>query len=188
MIANRFRLIGSSFGHIFAGFAALIFVQLGFAAMSSVHAQRVLIVAFGASNTWGKGVSRDQAYPAHFERMLRAKGIRARVVNAGINGNTTYHMLDRLGSAVPRGTRVVIFQPGGNDRRRGVSRSERKANIRAIRRRLQARGIRVVMLQRDIKGSIRARYPTTHGMHFTGAGYRAMAAMLLPRVLRALGR
>jgi acyl-CoA thioesterase-1 len=75
-------------------------------------------VALGASNTFGKGVSRGQAYPAQLEVLLRARGISVHVVNAGINGNTTGEMLARLDSAVPKGTRVVILQPGGNDRRK----------------------------------------------------------------------
>jgi acyl-CoA thioesterase-1 len=37
--------------------------------------------------------------------MLRAKGINVEVVNAGINGDTTEGMLDRLDSAVPSGTK-----------------------------------------------------------------------------------
>src|SRR5262245_31299623 len=67
----------------------------------AVHAAAATrIVALGASNTYGKGVARSEAYPAHLQRMLRAKGVQATVVNAGINGNTTGQMLARLESAV----------------------------------------------------------------------------------------
>ena len=44
------------------------------------------IVALGASNTYGMGVERDEAYPARLQRLLRAKGIQANVANAGVNG------------------------------------------------------------------------------------------------------
>ena len=158
------------------------------AAGTSAKAQTIRIVALGASNTWGKGVSRVQAYPAHLERMLRARGVRASVRNAGINGNTTGQMLARLSSAVPRGTRLVILQPGGNDRRRGISRGARRANVRAIKRRLRAGGIRVVMLRNRLIGTVARRHPRPDGQHFRPAGYRALAARLLPRVLAKLGR
>jgi acyl-CoA thioesterase-1 len=66
-------------------------------------AQAATVVALGASNTYGKGVSRGQAYPAQLEALLRARGLNARVVNAGINGNTTSEMSVRWNSAVQKG-------------------------------------------------------------------------------------
>jgi acyl-CoA thioesterase-1 len=36
-------------------------------------AQAATVVALGASNTYGKGVSRGQAYPAQLEALLRAR-------------------------------------------------------------------------------------------------------------------
>ena len=74
-------------------------------------ADAATIVALGASNTFGKGVARNQAYPAQLEAILRAKGANVRVVNAGINGDTTEGMLQRLDRAVPNGTSAVILQP-----------------------------------------------------------------------------
>src|SRR3954462_8127573 len=85
----------------------------------SAPAHAATIVALGASNTYGKGVARNQAYPAQLEAILRARGLKAHVVNAGINGDTTEGMLNRLDRVVPKGIGAVIFQPGGNDRRRG---------------------------------------------------------------------
>src|SRR5882724_8008748 len=51
-------------------FALLLALLIGFACgVKQAHAQ---IVALGASNTYGKGVARDQAYPAQLEASLRA--------------------------------------------------------------------------------------------------------------------
>ncbi len=168
----------------------IVSAMLGFG-MERAGAAEVTIVALGASNTYGKGVSRGEAYPAHLQRMLRSKGIQARVINAGINGNTTGQMLARLDSAVPPGTRVVILQPGGNDRRKGVDGDDRRANIGAIRGRLSARKIRVVMLENRLLGSIRRRSPANDqgdGSHLTGRGYAELAAAILPQVMQAIGR
>ena len=44
---------------------------------------RVEIVALGASNTEGWGLSPSQAYPARLRALLMAKGIDANVSNAG---------------------------------------------------------------------------------------------------------
>src|SRR5665647_2716997 len=98
------------------------------------------VVALGASNTYGKGVARNQAFPAQLEAILRAKGFNVRVINAGINGDTTEGMLRRMDHVVPNGTGAVILQPGGNDGRKGSP--DRTAEIRS---RLSARGIQVIM-------------------------------------------
>src|ERR1700740_1479934 len=115
--------------------------RLGAILLLGTPAEAGTIVALGASNTYGKGVARNQAYPAQLEAILRAKGSNVRVVNAGINGDTTEGMLERLDRAVPNGTSAVILQPGGNDRRKG--RPDRTADIQS---RLGARGIPVLML------------------------------------------
>ena len=86
----------------------------------TMHAQTaVRIVALGASNTEGWGLSPEHAYPVRLQALLKAKGIDATVVNAGIAGDATGGMLGRLDSAVPAGTHMVILQPGTNDERMG---------------------------------------------------------------------
>lgn len=54
------------------------------------------VVCLGASNTAGKGLSQQEAYPAQLESMLRARHYDGRVANAGVSGETTWGMLNRL--------------------------------------------------------------------------------------------
>jgi acyl-CoA thioesterase I len=138
------------------------------------------VVALGASNTYGKGVARNQAYPAQLEAMLRAKGLNVRVVNAGINGDTTEGMLRRLDRTVPNGTSAVILQPGGNDRRKGSP--DRTAEIQS---RLSARGIAVIMLPNGASSGL-PRQPD--GVHLTPEGYHMLAESLVSQVAGAIGR
>lgn len=172
---------------IFRPAIAATFIAL-LSATPQANAQTIDILALGASNTYGKGVCRGQAYPRHLENMLRARGIKARVRNAGINGNTTGQMRARLRPALRASTRLVILQPGGNDRRRGISQSVRRANIQSIKRSLRARGIAVVMLRNRLIGAVARSHPRPDGQHFLGSGYRALAARLIPRVVGAIGR
>jgi len=131
--------------------ACVVFGLFGFVAAAEAQ-----IVALGASNTRGMGVAFEEAYPAQLEAMLRAKGYRGRVLNAGISGDTTAGMLARLDSAVPPDTRVVILQPGANDlRRRGGGSAARDANIEQILSRLGARGIQVVAHSDDVGRAFR---------------------------------
>jgi acyl-CoA thioesterase-1 len=167
------------------------FVAIGMIACAcAAQAQTLNVVALGASNTEGRGrgatnmgVPRNQAYPAQLERILRAQGVDARVRNAGVAGDTTAGMLARLNSAVPAGTHVVILQPGGNDARRGGSDAQRAANIGEITRRLQARNIPVLVLDRFGQGI--GQHRLADGQHFNAAGHAAVAASLAPRVLAA---
>jgi acyl-CoA thioesterase-1 len=143
-------------------------------------AQAATVVALGASNTFGKGVSRGQAYPAQLEALLRAKGLNARVVNAGINGDTTGGMLARLDRVVPKGTSVVILQPGGNDRRKLAP--DKTSEIQA---RLAAMGIKVVLLP---NGMLRGKPHQPDGQHLTPEGYHMLAEELVGQVAGVLGR
>jgi acyl-CoA thioesterase-1 len=143
-----------------------------------------LVVAFGASQTFGKGVTRDEAYPAQLELLLRQKGYDVRVINSGANGQTTGAMLRRLKTSVPSGTTVVIFQPGGNDKRKGLG-AERAENIAAIRKILAARGIPVIMME----NAVFRNYPRqADGQHLTAAGYHSLAKSLVSKVSALLSK
>jgi acyl-CoA thioesterase I len=144
------------------------------------------VVCLGASNTAGKTVSAQEAYPAQLEAMLRAKGYTGHVDNQGMSGDTTAGMLSRLDRAVPVGTRVVLLQPGGNDSRRGVP-GEREGNVVMIVERLKARQIAVVMVENNMFGALIQQGYGADGVHLTATGYHQLAAQLLPEVARALG-
>lgn len=159
--------------------ALCLAVLTGISNFAAGSAGAETVVALGASNTYGKGVARNQAFPAQLETMLRAKGLNVRVVNAGINGDTTEGMLRRLDSAVPNGARAVILQPGGNDRRKGSP--DRTAEIQS---RLSARGIRVIILPNN---AFRGLPHQPDGQHLTPDGYHMIAESLASRVAGAIG-
>jgi acyl-CoA thioesterase I len=166
--------------------AVVVCLLLGLAGLAPPAAAQ--IVALGASNTAGKGVPAQSAYPAQLEMMLRAKGYRGSVLNAGISGDTTAGMLARLDSAVPTGTRIVILQPGGNDlRRHGGGPIWRQDNIQKIVSRLQARGIQVVMLENEMLQAMPDQDRQADWQHLTPEGYRLLASRLVPKIAPLLG-
>jgi acyl-CoA thioesterase I len=146
-------------------------------AATPVHAATV--VALGASNTYGKGVARNQAFPAQLEAILRAKGLNVRIVNAGINGDTTEGMLRRMDGVVSKGVSAVILQPGGNDRRKGSP--DRTAEIES---RLRTQGIPVIMVP---NGALHGLPHQPDGEHLTPEGYRMLAESLASQVAGAIG-
>jgi acyl-CoA thioesterase-1 len=162
----------------FAALGCLAFLAISFCGIASANAATV--VALGASNTYGKGVARNQAYPAQLEAILRAKGLNVHVVNAGINGDTTEGMLGRLDRVVPNGTSVVILQPGGNDRRK--HRADRTAEIQS---RLSARGIPVIFISNS---TFKGLPHQPDGQHLTPEGYHMVAEYVASQVAGAIGR
>jgi acyl-CoA thioesterase-1 len=146
----------------------------------------VRIVALGASNTEGWGVLPPQSYPAKLQVLLRAKGIDATVINAGIAGDTTRGMLARLDRAVPVGTHLVVLQPGTNDERMGLT-AERSANIEKIRSALSQRGTKLLVIKNSVLDALPRSELRDDGLHFTPAGYALLAERILPQVMSALG-
>lgn len=137
------------------------------------------IVAIGASNTSGLGVGAQSAYPALLQALLRKKGIEANVTNAGVAGDVTSGMLNRLDGAVPKGTDIVILQPGANDLRFFGTKADRAANIAAMARRLRARGIRVIVY--DPVNIPPDFYQWDH-IHFNAAAHAKIAASLAAQI------
>ncbi len=144
--------------------------------------ETIQIVALGASNVSGKGVARTSAWPAQLETMLRDKGYDVRVMNAGIQDDTSAMILARLDGSVPLGTHIVTLGTGaGNDRRQGVNTA---SNVRTITRKLRERQIEVIVIK-DMPAWADGQIQPD-GMHLTLGGHTAVANKLLPKVVQAI--
>ena len=94
-----------------------------------------LIVAVGDSLYAGYGLKPGESWPSGIEKALWARGINAKVVNAGVSGDTTAAARARLAfvlDAQPRTPDLVAVGLGGNDMLRGLPPAEARANIDAI--------------------------------------------------------
>jgi acyl-CoA thioesterase-1 len=142
------------------------------------------IVAIGASDVAGRGVSSSEAWPAQLEGMLAAKGLNVRIVNAGINGDTNAGMLARLDSAVAEGTKIVLLDRlGGGWNGRRLGRGSQTAELAAIEAKLRGRGIKIIPMWWN--PALR-NHMQPDGIHFTPEGHRLEASKMLPKVLSAL--
>jgi acyl-CoA thioesterase-1 len=106
------------------------------------------ILAFGDSLFAGYGLDKGQGYPERLEAALRARGINARVADAGLSGDTTAGGLQRLDfvlDSMQRPPDLALVELGGNDLLRGLSPQEARANLTAILEDLKKRGIPVVL-------------------------------------------
>lgn len=183
-----FRTVVQRFGFRGLGFQGLGFQGLGLAVLAAIlalaspaTAATLNIVAIGASNTTGFGVGSDHAYPAVLQELLRKRGIHANVTNAGVNGDVTTGMLNRLDAVVPKGTDIVILQPGGNDLRFFGTKERRTANINAMEAKLRARHIRFILYDPD---PVPPDFYQWDHIHFNAAAHAKIAATLAAQILR----
>ena len=107
--------------------------------------QPVKIVVLGDSLAAGHGLSADDAFPAKLDKALKANGVAATVINAGVSGDTASGGLDRLDWSVAQGTDAVIVELGANDMLRGIDPKLTKAALAKILDRLAARHISVLL-------------------------------------------
>lgn len=106
------------------------------------------ILAFGDSLFAGYGVGVENSYPAKLEDALRARGIDARIVNAGVSGDTSGAGRQRLPFVLDKQTDIdlVILELGGNDLLRGIPPAETRANFETMLSELRERGIPVLLM------------------------------------------
>ena len=105
-----------------------------------------IILDFGDSVTAGFGLPAALAFPARLEAWLNERGVAARVVNAGVSGDTTAGGLARLDWALAEKPDLVILALGGNDALRGIDPSSVHANLERMIEKVEASGAKVLLL------------------------------------------
>lgn len=100
------------------------------------------ILAFGDSITYGYGAKPGESYPAVLASMT---GLR--VINAGVNGETSAEGLARLPKLLDDGSiRLMLLCFGGNDILQHRSEAKLKSNLERMIAMAKAKGIDVVLI------------------------------------------
>lgn len=139
-------------------------------------AQDVHILAFGDSLTAGFGLPRRQGFVPQLEAYLRRQGIRARIANAGVSGDTAAQGRARLAwtlDGMVQRPRLAIVALGANDMLRGLPSEQTRAELDAILTELRRRDIPVLLagmvaapnLGPDFARSFNAIYPALAAKH-----------------------
>jgi len=142
-------------------------------ASGAAHAKQPLILALGDSLTAGYGLELQDSFPARLQAALHAAGIKARVVNAGVSGDTSAGALRRVDWLMTQKPDLVIVEFGGNDGLRGLDPAETKRNLEAVIIRIRQRGARVLLagmlappnLGRDYGAAFNAVFPQLAKRH-----------------------
>jgi acyl-CoA thioesterase-1 len=107
--------------------------------------REVRILALGDSLTAGYGLARAEGFVAQLQAALRAKGVPATVIDAGVSGDTSAGGRARLDWALADRPDVAIVALGGNDLLRGLNPEATYANLNDILTRLAGRNIPVLL-------------------------------------------
>jgi lysophospholipase L1-like esterase len=101
-----------------------------------------VVLAFGDSLTFGTGAREDESYPSQLAQLSGR-----RVVREGVPGEVSATGLARLPGALDEHRpRLLLLCHGGNDFLRRMPKAEAAANVRAMIRLAQSRGIEVLLI------------------------------------------
>ena len=141
------------------GVLALWAIVLLGAGARAAHAQS--IVVHGDSLSAGYGLQTGQEWPALLQQRLRQQGLRHRVVNTSISGETTSGGLARLPKVLAQHKpKIVVLALGGNDGLRGQSLKAMQNNLSQMITLSQKAGAKVVLLGVRIPPNFGTRYTT----------------------------
>ncbi|MHB1399412.1 MAG: GDSL-type esterase/lipase family protein [Trichloromonadaceae bacterium] len=164
-----------------------------------------VILAFGDGLTYGTGAAAGEGFPEVLERLVGR-----RVVNAGVEGETTAAGLQRLPAVLAEvKPKLVILCHGGEDMTQELEPNQLIGNMRAMVELIGASGAEVLLIavpppaahfqaapfyvqvSRDLKTSIEVSALSTilskkelrsEGIHPNAQGYAALAKALAKRV------
>ena len=113
-----------------------------------------VIVFLGDSLTAGFGLGPEYALPEQIGTRLVQAGVEAKIINAGVSGDTTAGGLARYDWSVASANPDLVFVAlGANDYLGGGSPEQARGNLRAILARLQADGVQAVIASVEARAS-----------------------------------
>ncbi len=104
---------------------------------------RPVLVTFGDSLTAGVA---GRSYPDDLQDLLDTHGIRVRVDNQGVSGDTTTDGLARIDNVAAEKPVLVVLEFGGNDGLRGIPVEATRNNLQEMITHLKHAGIPIVLL------------------------------------------
>ena len=106
----------------------------------------IKILMFGTSLTQGLGLPPGTELPAVLQTKLAGAGVQAKVINAGVSGDTSADGLSRVDWSLADKPDTAIVELGSNDALRGIDPAITEKNIAAVLAKLQAAHVPVLLL------------------------------------------
>jgi acyl-CoA thioesterase-1 len=127
------------------GAAAVMLIALVGIARAQGGADEPVILALGDSLTAGYGLAKSDSFPAVLETALAEAGRPARVINAGVSGDTSKGGLSRVDWLLTEKPDVVLLELGSNDGLRALDPAQTYKNLAAVIEKAQKAGAHVLL-------------------------------------------
>jgi acyl-CoA thioesterase-1 len=160
-----------------------VFFALAIVAPSTAAPVRILML--GTSLTQGYGLPPGTEIPALLQTRLRRTGIDAKVINAGVSGDTSAGGLSRLDWSLSDHPDAVIVELGSNDALRGIPPAQTEKNLSAILASLKAQRVPTLLLGMMAPRNFGAEYARGFDAIYPKLA-KQYGAMLYPFVLRGV--
>jgi len=130
------------------------------AAPAAAPAGRRTVLFVGTSLTAGLGLEPDSAFPMLIQRKLDSAGFAFDVVNAGVSGETSSGLIDRLDWLLRGQFDVMVLETGANDGLRGIPPATLKLNLERALARIKAKrpDARVILVQMEALPNLGPKY------------------------------
>ncbi|MFG6559859.1 arylesterase [Sulfitobacter sp. 1A15299] len=151
-----------------------VLICFAFILGSAAQAEEVVIAALGDSLTQGYGLPAEEGFVPQLQDWLDAEGVEAKILNAGVSGDTTAGGLARVDWTLTPEVDAMIVTLGGNDMLRGLDPAQARGNIDGILAAAKKADVEVLL----VGMSAPANY---------GAGYKAEFEGLYPDLAEAYG-
>jgi acyl-CoA thioesterase I len=116
------------------------------------------ILALGDSIMQGYGLPPGTEIPAVLQAKLKAAGVDADVINAGVSGDTSAGGLARLAWSLADHPDAAIVELGSNDALRGINPADTQKNLSAILAGLKAAHVPVLLLGMEAPRNLGPEY------------------------------
>ena len=115
-------------------------------ASGSYAAAPVKILMIGTSLTQGYGLPPGTEIPVVLQARLKAAGVAATVINAGVSGDTSAGGLARIDWSLADHPDAAVVELGSNDALRGIDPRDTEKNLAAVLTKLKAAHVPVLLL------------------------------------------
>ena len=116
-------------------------------------ADEIVIAALGDSLTQGFGLVQEDGFVPQMQTWLSRQGIDARLINAGVSGDTTAGGLSRVAWTLTPEVDAMIVALGGNDFLRGFAPDVSRANLEGILQAADAAEVEVLLVGMQAPGN-----------------------------------
>jgi acyl-CoA thioesterase I len=142
------------------------------------------VLFVGTSLTAGLGLDPDSAFPMLIQRKIDSAGLPFDVVNAGVSGETSSALIDRLDWLLRAHFDVLVLETGANDGLRGIPTATLRTNLETAISRIKAArpDARLVLVQMEALPNLGPRYAADFHAVFPAVA-KKMGVPLLPFLL-----